>query len=152
MTDQGIYTILTKAAMSMHFEPTCGPRLMNCWLQLKLGWRHSRKLNTFVPSLPPSQHQVQSSMSTFDGSNETGVFHVRFQHRQYYYFTQEGIVSKSPIPSLEGRKLLKQPKMRLLFLPPEHNLLVLSQKVRWLMTMTQLNNRHQTSAQGSRKK
>ena len=28
-------------------------------------------------------------MSRFDGSNKTGVFHVRFQHRQYYFFTQE---------------------------------------------------------------
>jgi hypothetical protein len=37
-------------------------------------------------------------MSRFDGSNHTGVFHVRFQHRQYYYFTEEKRQVSYPSP------------------------------------------------------
>ena len=32
MADHRINTILTKAAMLLRFEPTYGPRLMNCWI------------------------------------------------------------------------------------------------------------------------
>ncbi|KAI2502628.1 hypothetical protein MHU86_11822 [Fragilaria crotonensis] len=100
MADQGIYTILTKAAILTRFDPTYGPRLMNCWLPAETWVEVIKRTGHIDASLTIDARKFNAAftksssfgagvMSRFDGSNNTGVFHVRFQHRQYYYFTQE---------------------------------------------------------------
>jgi hypothetical protein len=46
-------------------------------------------------------------MSRFDGPYHTDVFHVRNQHRQYYYFTQEGRQLSYPSPSMMDDRVLE---------------------------------------------
>ena len=87
MADQGIYTILTNAATLMRFEPTYGPRLMICWLPTKTWVEALKKTEHIDPSLTFDARKFNAAfaksssfgslMSRFDGSNETGVFHVR---------------------------------------------------------------------------
>ncbi|KAI2500839.1 hypothetical protein MHU86_13625 [Fragilaria crotonensis] len=99
MAEQGIYTVLTKAAMLSRFDPTYGPRLMNCWLPAETLVEVHKRTGHIDASLTIDARKFNAAfaksssfgtvMSRFDGSNNTGVFHVRFQHRQYYYFTQE---------------------------------------------------------------
>ena len=108
MTDQGIYTIVTKAAMLIRFDPTYGPRLMNCWLPAETWVEALKKTGQIDASLTIDTRKFNAAfaksssfgsvMSRFDGSNKTGVFHVRFQHRQYYYFTQETRQISYPSP------------------------------------------------------
>ena len=98
MAEQGVYTVLTKAAMLSRFDPTYGPRLMNCWLPAETWVEVHKRTGHIDASLTIDARKFNAAfaksssfgtaMSRFDGSNNTGVFHVRFQHRQYYYFTQ----------------------------------------------------------------
>ena len=108
MSHNGIFTIVTKATMLIRNDTTYGPRLMNCWLPA----------DTWVEALQRTGHidaalaidtckfnatfaksgSFGSLMSRFDGSNHTGVFHVRYQHRQYYYFTEEKRQISYPSP------------------------------------------------------
>jgi hypothetical protein len=109
--------------MLMHFEPTYGPRMMNCWLPAETWDEALKKTGHIDPSLAFDARKFNAAfaksssfgslMSRFDGSNETGVFHVRFQHRQYYYFTQEKKRYRIQLllTELGRRKFLKQPKM-----------------------------------------
>ena len=115
MADQGIYTILTKAAMLSRFDPTYGPRLMNCWLPAETWVEVLKRTGHIDASLAIDARKSNAAfaksssfgtvMSRFDGSNNTGVFHVRFQHRQYYYFTHEKRQVPYPNPLNQAWKL-----------------------------------------------
>ena len=99
MSDSGIYTIVTKATMLIQNDPTYGPRLMHCWLPADTWVEALQKTGHFDAALAIDTRKFNAAfarsgsfgslMSRFDGSNHTGVFHVRYQHRQYYYFTEE---------------------------------------------------------------
>ena len=115
MADQGIYTILTKAAMVSRFDPTYGPRLMNCWLPAETLVEVLKRTGHIDASLTIDARKFNAAfakstsfgtvMSRFDGSNNTGAFHVRFQHCQYYYFTQENRQVPYPNPLNQAWKV-----------------------------------------------
>ncbi|KAI2492110.1 hypothetical protein MHU86_22446 [Fragilaria crotonensis] len=99
MADKGIYTIITAAAMLIRFDATYGPRLINCWLPAET-WVEALKKSGHIDATLNIDTQkfnaafaksasFGSVMSRFDGSNTTGVFHVRYRHQQFYYFTEE---------------------------------------------------------------
>jgi hypothetical protein len=108
MTDKGFYTILVKAVTLVRDDPTYGPRLSNCWLPAatwvealqKTGHIDAslsidvRKFNTAMSRAP----LFGSVMTRFDGSNNSGVFRVSFQHQHFYFFTQETRQVKYPSP------------------------------------------------------
>ena len=99
MSDSGIYTIVTKATMLIRNDPTYGPRLMNCWLPADTWVEALQKTGHIDAALAIDTRKFNAAfaksgsfgslMSRFDGSNHTGVFHVRYQHQQYYYFTEK---------------------------------------------------------------
>jgi hypothetical protein len=77
-----------------------GPRLMNSCLPAETWVEALRKLGHIDEDLVFSVHQFNAAfakssangsatMLTFDGSNQTGMFRVGFQHRHYYSLTQE---------------------------------------------------------------
>ena len=100
MADKGIYTMITAATMLLRFDTTYGPRLINCWLPaetwveaLKKNGRIDASLNIgtrkFNAAFAKSVSVAGSIVSRFDGSNTTGVFHMRYRHQQFYYFIEE---------------------------------------------------------------
>jgi hypothetical protein len=99
MSDSGIYTIVTKATMLIRNDPTCGSRLMKCWLPADTWVGELQKTGQIDAALAIDTHNFNAAfaksgsfgslMSRFDGFNHTGVFHVMYQHQQYYYFTEE---------------------------------------------------------------
>ena len=108
MADKGIYTIITAATMLLRFDTTYGPRLINCWLPAETWVEALKKTGRIDASLNIDTRKFNAAfaksvsfgsvMSRFDGSNTTGVFHVRYRHQQFYYFTEETkqIYSQAP--------------------------------------------------------
>ena len=95
MADQGLYSIFVSAVMLICVDPVYGPRLSNCWLPAvtwvealqKTGWIviDVRKFNTAMSMAP----LFGSVMTSFDGSNQSGVFRVTYHHQHFYYLTQK---------------------------------------------------------------
>jgi hypothetical protein len=107
MSDSGIYTIVTKATMLIRNDPMCGPRLMNSWLPADTWVGELQKTGHIDAALAIDTHNFNAAfaksgsfgslMSRFDGSNHTGVFHVRYQHQQYYYsiFREDNFIGQT---------------------------------------------------------
>jgi hypothetical protein len=99
MSNKGIYTIITSAAMMIRSDTTFGPRVMNCWLPAEIWVEVLKRAGNIDPSIIIDTLKFNAAfgrstsfgsvMSRFDGSNQTGVFHVRYRHQQFYYFTDE---------------------------------------------------------------
>ena len=109
MTDKGIYTIITAAAMLLHMDATFGPRLMNCWLPAETWVKALKKTGHIDSSLNIDTRKFNAAfaksvsfgsavMSRFDGSNTTGEIHVRYHHKEFYYFTEETKQISYPSP------------------------------------------------------
>ena len=94
--------------MLIRNDTTYGPRLMNCWLPADTWVDALQKTGHIDATLAIDTRKFNAAfaksgsfgslMSRFDGSNHTGVFYVRFQHRQYYYFTEEKRQVSYPSP------------------------------------------------------
>ncbi len=92
--------------MLIRNDPTYGPRLMNCWLPADTWVEALQKTGHIDAALAIDTRKFNATfaksgsfgslMSRFDGSNHTGVFH--YQHRQYYYFTEEKRQISYPSP------------------------------------------------------
>ncbi|KAI2495738.1 hypothetical protein MHU86_18762 [Fragilaria crotonensis] len=99
MADTRIYAVVIRAVMLIRSDITYGPRLLNSWLPAETWVEALRKLGHIDEGLIFSVRQFNaafaksscygSAMLRFDGSNLTGMFRVTFQHRHYYYLTQE---------------------------------------------------------------
>jgi hypothetical protein len=71
---------------------------MNCWLPAETWVEALHKMGNIDAGLTfnaaqfnaafARSHEFGSAMLRFDGSNNTGVFCVSFQHRHYNYLTQ----------------------------------------------------------------
>ena len=94
--------------MLIRFDAMYGSRLMNCWLPAETWVEALMKAGHIDPSLTVNTRKFNAAfgkstsfgsvMSRFDGSNQTGVFHVRYSHQQFYYFTEEGKQAVYPVP------------------------------------------------------
>jgi hypothetical protein len=99
MAEQGVYTILVRAAMLIRADKIYGPRLSNCWLPAATWVEALKKTGHIDGSLSIDVRKFNTAMSRtssfgsvmsrFDGSNQSGVFRVSYQHQHFYYFTQE---------------------------------------------------------------
>ena len=99
MADTRIYAVVIRAVMLIRSDITYGPRLLNSWLPAETWVEALRNLGHIDEDLVFSVHQFNAAFSKsstygsatlrFDGSNSTGMFRVTFQHRHYYYLTQE---------------------------------------------------------------
>ena len=108
MSNKGIYTIITSAAMMIRSDTTFGPRVMNCWLPAETWVEVLKRAGNIDPSIAIDTLKFNAAfgrstsfgsvMSRFDGSNQTGVFHVRYRHQQFYYFTDETKQAIYPSP------------------------------------------------------
>ena len=110
MADKRIYSIVISAVMSIRSDIIYGPRLMNCWLPAEIWVEAVQKIGHIDASLVDFKvrqfnaafarsSSFGSVMSRFDGSNPSGMFRVSFQHRHYYYLTQEAkqVVYPNPL-------------------------------------------------------
>ncbi|KAI2489704.1 hypothetical protein MHU86_24871 [Fragilaria crotonensis] len=85
--------------MLIRADPLYGPRMSNCWLPAAT-WVEAlrrtghidaaividvRKFNTAMSKATT----FGSVMSRFDGSNQSGVFRVNYNHQHFYYITNE---------------------------------------------------------------
>jgi hypothetical protein len=83
--------------------------MMNCWLPAEIWVEALQKMGHIDGGLAfnvgqfnaafARSHKFGSVMSRFDGSNNTGIFCVSYQHRHYYYLTQESKQTTYPSPS-----------------------------------------------------
>jgi hypothetical protein len=101
IADKQIYRHVISAVMLICSNRIYRPRLMNCWLPAKTWVEAAKKIGgTDASSLVFKAHQFYfalatrsssfgSVMSTCDGSTKSGMFCVSFQHRNYYYSTQQ---------------------------------------------------------------
>jgi hypothetical protein len=108
MADTRIYAVVIRAVLLIRSDITYGPRLFNSWLPAETWVEALRNLGHIDEDLVFSVRQFNAAFSKsstygsallrFDGSNLTGMFRVTFQHRHYYYFTQELKQVKYPSP------------------------------------------------------
>jgi hypothetical protein len=106
--NKGIYHIIAGAVSVLRADPTFGPRLSNKWLPPETWVDALAKSHIIDPSFDfnskkfnaamiKSKSEWGEAMLHFDGTNNTGVFRVRFQQQFYYYFTEKG--KQVPYPS-----------------------------------------------------
>ena len=110
MADSGqINAIIARAGTMLLDDSRFGPRLSNCWLSE----------STWVEALTKSGHIDASLVSTdarkfnvamsksklygesmvrFDGTNQTGVFRVKYAWQYFYYFTEKHWQIEDPTP------------------------------------------------------
>jgi hypothetical protein len=108
MADKGIQTILVKAVMLIRDDSVHGPRLSNCWLPASTWGEALQKSGHIDASIPIDVRKFNTAMSKasafvsvmsrFDGSNQSGVFRINYQHHHYYYVTQETKQATYPSP------------------------------------------------------
>ena len=108
MADKGIQTILVKAVMLIRDDSVYGPRLSNCWLPASTWVEALQKSGHIDASIPIDVRKFNTAMSNasafgsvmsrFDGSNQSGVFRINYQHHHYYYLTQEMKQATYPCP------------------------------------------------------
>ena len=108
MSDKRIYNVVTSAVMLTRANTTYGPRMINCWLPAEIWVEALQKMGHIDGGLAfnvgqfnaafARSHKFGSVMSRFDGSNNTGIFCVSYQHRHYYYLTQESNQTTYPSP------------------------------------------------------
>lgn len=94
--------------MSIRSDTTYGPRLLNSWLPAETWVEALRKIGLIDEEITFSVRQFNAAfaksasygsvMSRFDGSNQTGMFRLTFQHQHYYYLTQETKQAMYPSP------------------------------------------------------
>ena len=99
MFEQRTGSIITSAVMLICSDTVYAPRLMNCWLPAETWVDALKKLGHIDDSINFTVLQFNAAfarsgsfgsvMTRFDGSNESGMFRVSFQHRHYYYLTLE---------------------------------------------------------------
>ena len=97
MADKGIQTNLVEAVMLIRDDSVFGPRLSNCWLPASTWVEALQKLGHIDASIPIDVRKFNTAMSKasafgsvmsrFDGSNQSGVFRINYQHHHYYYLT-----------------------------------------------------------------
>ena len=114
MADKRIYSIVISAVVLIRSDNIYAPRLMNCWLPAETWVEALLKLGHIDASLTFTVRQFNAAfsrsssfgsvMSRFDGSNESGMFRVTFQHRHYYYLTQVNKQVTYPSPLDRGWK------------------------------------------------
>ena len=114
MADKRIYSIVISAVTLIRSDNIYAPRLMNCWLPAETWVEALQKLGHIDAFLTFTVRQFNAAfsrsssfgsvMSRFDGSNESGMFRVTFQHRHYYYLTQEKKQVTYPSPLDRGWK------------------------------------------------
>ena len=108
MADKGIQAILVKALMLIRDDSVYGPRLSNCWLPASTWMEALQKSGHIDASIPIDVRKFNTAMSKasafgsvmsrFDGSNQSGVFRINYQHHHYYYLTQETKQAIYPFP------------------------------------------------------
>ena len=120
MTDTGrINAIIASAVMFLRSDILYGPRLSNRWLpastwaealaksghidaSLVSGVLDDRKFNVAMSK----SILFGGSMTRFDGTNQTGVFQVKYAKQYFYWITEESI--QVPYPSPLNRKWKEQ--------------------------------------------
>jgi hypothetical protein len=107
--DKRIHSIVVRGIMLICADTMCGPRLMNCWLPAEIWVEALQKMGHIGADLALNfakfnaafvkSHEYGSAMLRFDGSNNTAIFRVTYQHRHYYNLTQEmgQAVYRSPL-------------------------------------------------------
>ncbi|KAI2493758.1 hypothetical protein MHU86_20763 [Fragilaria crotonensis] len=108
MSDKKRIYGITSAVMLIRTDKTYGPRMTNCWLPAEIWVEALKRLGHIDAGLTfnvgqfnaafARSHEFGSVMSRFDGSNNTGTFRVSYQHRHYYYLTQESKQATCPSP------------------------------------------------------
>jgi hypothetical protein len=108
MSDKRIHSIVISAVVLIRSDTTYGRRLMNCWLPAEIWVEALLKMGHIDAGLAfnvaklnaafARSHEFGSAMLRFDGSNNTGVFRVTYQHRHYYYLTKETEQAVYPSP------------------------------------------------------
>jgi hypothetical protein len=119
MADKSIYSIVISAVILIRSDDIYAPRLMNCWLPAETWVEALQKLGHIDASLTFTVRQFNAAfsrsssfgsvISRFDGSNESGIFRATFQHRHYYYLTQEKkqVIYPSPLDRVWKEKVLE---------------------------------------------
>jgi hypothetical protein len=94
MVEKRLYSIVTSAVTLIRSDTVYARRLMNCWLPPAETWVGSLQkfgnIDTSLTFLTIRQFNAAFSrlslfgsvMSRFDGSNQSGIFRVSFQHSQ----------------------------------------------------------------------
>ncbi|KAI2493982.1 hypothetical protein MHU86_20556 [Fragilaria crotonensis] len=108
MADQGIYTIFVNAVMLIRADPVYGPRLSNCWLPASTWVEALKKTGHIDPAIVIDVRKFNTAMSKaatfgsvmsrFDGSNQSGVFRINYNHQHFYYLTNETRQVSYPYP------------------------------------------------------
>jgi hypothetical protein len=108
MSCSRIYTVVLRAVMSIRSDTTYSTRLLNSWLPAETWVKALRKIGLIDEEVAFSVRQFNAAfaksasygsvMSRFDGSNQTGMFRLTFQHQHYYYLTQETKQAIYPSP------------------------------------------------------
>jgi hypothetical protein len=119
MADKRIFSIVISAVMLIRSDAIYAPRSMNCWLRAETWVDALQKLGHIDASLTYTVRQFNaafsrsssfgSDMSRLDGSNESGMYRVTFQHCHYYYLTKEKkqVIYPSPLDRAWKEKVLK---------------------------------------------
>jgi hypothetical protein len=108
MSNKRIHSIVVRAVMLIRADTMYGPRLTNCWLPAEIWVEALQKMGHIDAALALNvakfnaafarSHEYGSAMLRFDGSNDTGIFRVTYQHRHYYNLTQETGQAVYPSP------------------------------------------------------
>ena len=108
MSNTRIHGVVIRAVTLIRSDTVYGPRFLNSWLPAETWVEALRKLGHIDEELVFNVCQFNaafskssaygSAMLRFDGSNQTGMFRVSFQHRHYYYLTQEMKQAMYPSP------------------------------------------------------
>jgi hypothetical protein len=120
MTDAGrINALIARAVMLLRSDIVYGPRLSNCWLpatvlaealaksghidaSLVSGIFDDRKFNVAMSK----SILFGGSMTRFDGTNQTGVFQIKYAKQYFYLLTEEK--KQVPYPSPLNRTWKEQ--------------------------------------------
>jgi hypothetical protein len=87
---------------------------MNCWLPAEIWVEAQQKMGHIDAGLAVNvakfnaafarSHEYGSAILGFNGSNNTGIFRVTYQHRHYYNLTQETGQTVFPSPLVRAWK------------------------------------------------
>ena len=110
MADSGrINSIIARAVTVLLDDSRFGPRLSNCWLPAST-WAEalakSGHIDASLVSTDARKFNVAmsksnlfgESMTRFDGTNQTGVFRVKYARQYFYYFTEKNRQIEYPFP------------------------------------------------------
>jgi hypothetical protein len=99
MADQGIYTNFVRAVMFICDDPVCGPRLSNCWLPAAAWVEALQKTGHIDAAIAIDVRKFKTAMSKaatfgsvmsrFDGSNQSGVFRINYNHQFFFYLANQ---------------------------------------------------------------